>query len=77
MTKPTYYAIRIVDRLTEDDPQHGYLMYAYDAEGPWWDMVEGHPDNLWEILDAFDCKNELIAMREMLAKWGISFEHHE
>lgn len=77
MTKPTYYAVRIVHRLTEDCPRLAYLMYAHDLEGPWFDMASGDPDHMWDILDAFDCKNELIAMREMLANWGISFEYHE
>jgi len=45
------YAIRIKDRETEQDPHHAWIMYAYHTEGPWWDMCEGHPDNMWELLD--------------------------
>ena len=47
------YAVRLHERNTEDDPEVGTLMYSMRGpQGPWSDMVTGHPEWCWEIVDA-------------------------
>lgn len=47
------YGIRYHDRETEDDPYLATVMYSVSgSDGPWHDMVTGHPDWCNEVLDA-------------------------
>lgn len=51
----TIYAVRIHDRITEDDPTTGTVMYTIRGEiGPWHDMVTGDVEWCWEVRDALD-----------------------
>jgi hypothetical protein len=54
----TLYAVRVHDRLTEDDPQHGTVMCADDAIGPWVDMVTGHIEWCWEVCSTLTAVEE-------------------
>jgi hypothetical protein len=49
----TIYAVRLFDRETEDDPHLAAVMYSNSGQdGPWHDIVFGHPDWCWEVLEA-------------------------
>jgi hypothetical protein len=49
----TIYAVRVFDRDTEDDPHLAAVMYSSSGQdGPWHDIVFGHPDWCWEVLEA-------------------------
>ena len=52
------YAIRIHDRMTEDDPDLATVMYARGPEGPWYDMATGLRDYAEEIADALTIVEE-------------------
>jgi len=52
------YAIRIHDRMTEDDPDLATVMYARDCEGPWHDMCTGLRDYADEIAGALTIVEE-------------------
>jgi hypothetical protein len=54
----TVYAIRIHDRITDDDPDLATVMYARDCEGPWYDMATGVRDFAEEIADALTIVEE-------------------
>jgi hypothetical protein len=54
----TVYAIRIHDRMTEDDPDLATVMYARDCEGPWHDMATGLRDYAEEIVGALTIVEE-------------------
>lgn len=48
-----HYAVRVHDRLTEDDPSLATIMQSFDGiEGPWHDMVTGDADHVYDILEA-------------------------
>jgi hypothetical protein len=49
------YGVRVFERLTEDDPHAGAVMYSVaGAAGPWHDMVTGPLDYCWEVLEALE-----------------------
>ena len=51
------YALRLHERLTDDDPELATVMYSMrGAVGPWFDMATGHPDWCWEIVDALNAQ---------------------
>lgn len=52
------YAIRIHDRMTEDDLPLATVMYASDPAGPWYDMATGLRDYAEEIADALTIVDE-------------------
>lgn len=52
------YAIRVHDRMTEDDPDLATVMYARGPEGPWYDMATGLRDYADEIADALTIVEE-------------------
>jgi hypothetical protein len=52
------YAIRIHDRMTDDDPDIATVMYARDCEGPWYDMCAGLREFADEIADALTIVEE-------------------
>ena len=53
MPDNNHYSIRVHDRQTENDPEVATVMYTNASfEGPWFDMVQGHPDWCEEVLDA-------------------------
>lgn len=48
-----HYSIRVHERENENDPQVSSVMYSsHSTEGPWFDIVQGHPDWCEEVLDA-------------------------
>ena len=56
----TTYGIRMHDRETEDDPHLATVMYSTNGDhGPWFDMVTGHPEWCWEILEALTIAAEV------------------
>lgn len=59
------YSIRIYNRDTEEDPHLGTVMYSSNgASGPWHDMVTGHPDWCWEVMNALAIVNDLQVERQ-------------
>jgi hypothetical protein len=47
------YSVRLVDRIDESDPEIAFVMSSTNGPfGPWYDMVSGHPDYCWEVLDS-------------------------
>lgn len=59
------YGVRIHDRETEDDPHLGTLMYSSSGpEGPWHDMMTGHPEWCWEAADALTVVNDMQVERQ-------------
>ena len=52
------YAIRVHDRMTENDPDLATVMYARDCEGPWYDMATGLREYADEIADALTVVEE-------------------
>lgn len=56
-----YYAVRIHDRNTEDDPHLATVMYSTNGPGgPWYDMATGEPGFAIEIMEALDLANSII-----------------
>jgi hypothetical protein len=52
------YAVRVHDRMTENDPDLATVMYARDCEGPWYDMATGLRQHADEIADALTVVEE-------------------
>jgi hypothetical protein len=52
------YAVRVHDRITENDPDLATVMYARDCEGPWYDMATGLREYADEIADALTIVEE-------------------
>jgi hypothetical protein len=49
----TIYAVRLHDSINENDPEVATVMFSSsDWSGPWIDMVTGHPEWCWEVVDA-------------------------
>jgi hypothetical protein len=47
------YSIRVHDRANDSDPELAFVMSSVNGDvGPWYDMVSGHPDYCWEVLDS-------------------------
>lgn len=56
----TTYGVRLHDRETEEDPHLATVMYSTNGDhGPWFDMVTGHPEWCWEILEALTIAAEV------------------
>lgn len=56
----TLFAVRIHDRMTEDDPNVATVMYSSgDASGPWFDMATGHPEHIEEIVGALEWREDI------------------
>jgi hypothetical protein len=54
------YAIRMHDRITENDPELATAMCSSDGGGgPWWDMATGHPDHIEDIVGALEWREEV------------------
>ena len=57
----TLFAVRIHDRMTEDDPNVATVMYSSgDASGPWFDMATGHPEHIEEIVGALEWREDVL-----------------
>lgn len=66
MKEQRIYAVRAHDRMVEDDPHLGTIMYSHHGpEGPWWDMVTGNLDFVWEMFEIIEAKKELDRLREL------------
>lgn len=68
LDKGTLYGYRVHPRDTEDDPHLATLMYAYNWEGPWHDMVTGDPGYIDEVLTAVYQLNESAGWRDKVAE---------
>jgi len=54
------YSLRMHDRNTEKDPYLATVMYSVDGEqGPWNDIVTGHPEWCWEVVTALTLMQEI------------------
>jgi hypothetical protein len=52
------YSLRIHDRTTEEDPELATVMYTTNGvQGPWHDIVTGHPEWCWEVMYALTFVN--------------------
>jgi hypothetical protein len=52
------YSLRIHNRITDEDPELATVMYTTNgAQGPWHDIVTGHPEWCWEVMDALTFMN--------------------
>lgn len=59
-TKLRIYGIRVHERVTEEDPSVGTVMFSSSgSSGPWVDMATGNLDWCWDILDALECSEYL------------------
>lgn len=57
----TRFALRIHDRMTEDDPALATVMYTSgDASGPWFDMATGLIDYAEEIVGALEWREDVL-----------------
>lgn len=57
----TRFALRIHDRMTEDDPNLATVMYTSgDASGPWFDMATGLVDYAEEIVGALEWREDVL-----------------
>lgn len=66
MKEQRIYAVRAHDRLVENDPHLGTIMYSnHGPEGPWWDMITGDIDYIWEMFEIIEAKEELDRLRTL------------
>jgi hypothetical protein len=57
------YAIRMHDRITENDPELATVMGSPEGGGgPWWDMATGHPDHIEDIVGALEWREEVRSL---------------
>ena len=66
MKEQRIYAVRAHDRLVESDPSLGTIMYSlHGPEGPWCDLVTGDLEQVWELFEIIEAKEELNRLREL------------
>ena len=66
MKEQRIYAVRAHDRLTEEDQHMGSIMYSYHGvEGPWYDLITGDIENIWELFEIIEAKEELDRLRTL------------
>lgn len=81
------YAVRLHDNVNENDLEVATVMYSSSGySGPWLDMVTGHPEWCWEVIDALTVVSDMELERKkqseedllaMLAKDSLEWPEDE